>query len=89
MQPCSLKCFLEGGGGGVDIYMSKFVSHIHNCYQTDQYETEDSPKNRLIGYIHVVTLIHSDKLLWENVINYATLYSLKCLFETKIGLTHP
>ena len=48
-------------------------------YQTDQYETEDSPKNILIGYI--VTLIHSDKLLWENVMNYATLYSLKFLFE--------
>ena len=34
--------FLWGGGGGVDIYVSKFVSHIHNCYQTDQYKTEDS-----------------------------------------------
>ena len=29
------------------------------------------PQNRLIGYI--VTLSHSDKLLWENVMNYATL----------------
>ena len=37
--------FLGGGGGrGVDIYVSKFVSHIHNCYQTDQYKTEDSKK---------------------------------------------
>ena len=30
------------GGGGGDIYVSNFVSHIHNCYQTDQYKTEDS-----------------------------------------------
>ena len=80
--------------------MSKCVSHIHNCYQTDQYKTEDSQKNRLLGYI--VTFIHSDKLLWENVMNYATLYALKCLFDgggvllvfgiyisVKIGLTHP
>ena len=37
------------------------------------------PNIRLIGYI--VTLIHSDKLVWENVMNYATPYSLKCLFE--------
>ena len=68
-----------GGGGGIDIYVPKFVSHIHNCYQTDQYKTEDSKNNRLIVYI--VTLMHSDKLVWENVMNYATLYSLKCLFE--------
>ena len=27
-----------GGGGGVGIYAFKFVSHIHNCYQTDQYK---------------------------------------------------
>ena len=33
-----------GGGGGVDIYVSKFVSHIHNCYQTVRYKTEDSNK---------------------------------------------
>ena len=31
-----------GGGGGFDIYVSKLVSHIHNCYQTDQYKTDDS-----------------------------------------------
>ena len=36
-------------------------------------------KNRLIGYI--VTLIDSDKLVWETVMNYTTLYSLKYLFE--------
>ena len=66
--------FFEGGGG-VDIYVPKFVSHIHNCYQTDQYKT-GFQTNRLIGYI--VTLIHSDKLLWENVMNYAT---MKYLFE--------
>ena len=36
--------FLGGGGGGVDIYVSKFVSYIHNCYLTDQYKTEDSKK---------------------------------------------
>ena len=33
---------LSWGGGGGDIYVSNFVSHIHNCYQTDQYKTEDS-----------------------------------------------
>ena len=97
---CSLKCFLEGGGVDIILYVSKFVSRIHNCHQTDKYKTEDSKKNRLIGYI--VTLIHSDKLLWENVMNYATLYSLKCFFEgggvllvfdiyiyVKFGLTPP
>ena len=50
-------------------------------------------KNRLFGYI--VTFIHSDKHLWDSVMNYATLYSLEgyCWLLTyisvKIGLTHP
>ena len=82
--------------------MSKFVSHIHNRAIIVIKLTSmilSIPQNRLIGYI--VTLIHSDKLLWENVMNYAALYSLKCLFEgggccwfltyisVKIGLIHP
>ena len=78
MQHCSLKCFLEGGGGGLT-YMCPNLSHISIIVIKQTSIKLRIPKNRLIGYI--VTFIHSDKLLWENVMNYSTLYSLKCLFE--------
>ena len=40
----SLKCLFEGGGVLLVfdiIYLSKYVSHVHTWYQTDQHMTED------------------------------------------------
>ena len=54
------KMFAGGGGGGgvffylltySHIYVSKFVSHIHNCYQTDQYNTAQGFHN--IDYLDI------------------------------------
>ena len=71
--------FLGGGGGGGLTYMCPNLSHTSIIVIKLTSIKLRIPKNRLIGY--KVTLIHSDQLLWETVMNYATLYSLKCLFD--------
>ena len=74
---CSLKYFL-GGGGGLT-YMCLNLSDTSMTVIKLTSIKLRIPNNRLIGYI--VTLIHSDHILWEYLMNYVTLYSLKCLLE--------
>ena len=57
-----------------DIHLSECVSPIHYCIKLTSIR-HIIPPNRLV---HFNSLRH---LLWENVMNHVTLYSLKCLFD--------